>query len=113
MTKVKEDIRLIDYLKEKGISHEQIKTMIEESIDTALEKEEVDEEIEAEPTQEEKPEPEVPTFTTDDIKVFIEEEVKRNLKIKRKVPSKGRTIKPEDVPTDKDVVKKNWFEVLV
>ena len=115
---MKEDLELIDYLKEKGISFEKIKTMIEESIDTALEEEEdrEEEKVEPEPEPEEpdvEPEPEVPPFTINDVKKLVAEEVKNSLKIKRKVPSKGRKIKPEEVPKDKDIIKKNWFEVMV
>ena len=113
MGKIKDDLKLIDYLKEKGISHEEIKTMIEDSIDTALEeKEEKKEDPDVEPDKVEEPE-EVPTFSKDDIKEMIQEEVIKSLKIKRKVPSKGKTIKPEDIHKDEDVVKKNWFEVMV
>lgn len=113
MGKIKEDLKLIDYLKEKGISHEDLKLMIEESIDTALEKKEGETE-EEDKEAEQVPEPEgVPTFTKEDIKEMIQSEVKESLKIKRKVPSKGKTIKPEDVPNDNNIVKKNWFEVMV
>lgn len=112
MGKVKEDLKLIDYLKEKGISYEDLKTMIEESIDTALEKSEGKEEV-PEPIVEVEPEKEVPTFTKEDIQEMVQSEVEKSLKIKRKVPSKGKLIKPEDLPKDKDVVKKNWFEVMV
>jgi len=111
--KIKDDLKLIDYLKEKGISHEEIKTMIEDSIDTALEeKEEKKEDPEVEPKEPEELE-EVPTFSKDDIKEMIQEEVIKSLKIKRKVPSKGKTIKPEEVSTDTNTIKKNWFEVMV
>jgi len=70
------------------------------------------EKIEDEPEADE-PEPdpeEVPTFTKDDVKELIKEEVQDVLKIKRKVPSKGTLTKekPKDVS-----VKKNWFEIVV
>ena len=114
MGKIKEDLRLIDYLKEKGISHEQLKTMIEESVNTALEKDEGTEEVEQ--TEESGSEPEkeeVPQFTIAQLKEMIQEQVQDSLKIKRKVPSKGKIVKPEDIPKDKDIIKKNWFEVMV
>ena len=116
MTKIKEDLKLIDYLNEKDISYDDLKLMIEKSIDTALEESEGEEEPQQDEPHEEDDtqEEEVPTFTKEDIKDLISEEVKRTLKIKRKVPSKGKPIKPEDDPTmKKDVIKKNWFEVMV
>ena len=115
MKKNKEDIQLIDYLKEKGIKYEDLKTMIEESVDTALEETVVEEgEIEVEPEAEvPEPEPEVPTFTTEDIKQLISEEVKNTLKIKLKVPSKGKTINKDELGNQPESIKKNWFEIIV
>jgi len=121
LTKVKEDIQLIDYLKEKGIKLEDLKTMIEESVDTALEESEVEvEEKEVELPQEEESEPEeVPTFTKDDIKQLISDEVMKSLKIKRKVPSKGKIVDKTDIQkepaseTKRAVATKDWCEVIV
>jgi len=122
--KNKEELQLIDYLKEKDISFEKIKTMIDESIDTALEEEEDREEEKVEPEPEPKepevePEPEVPPFTIDDVKKLVAEEVKNSLKIKRKVPSKGKIVDKtelQDEPateTKRDVAVKDWYERIV
>jgi len=114
LKKNKEDIQLIDYLKEKGIKYEDLKTMIEESVDTALEETAVEEgEIEVEQTEESESEPEVPSFTKDDIKQLISEEVKNTLKIKLKVPSKGKTINKDELGNQPESIKKNWFEIIV
>ena len=120
MTKIKEDLKLLDYLKEKGISYDDIKAMIEESIEEHQEvEEEKTEEPEVEPEEPEEPE-EVPSFTKDDVKEMVTEEVKKALKIKRKVPSKGRLLdeSEEDRAISKKLIehskiKKNWFEKIV
>lgn len=102
----KEESQLTELLKEKGISIEDLKTMINESVDTALEESEVEEEeIEVEQTEESEPEPETPTFTKEDVMQLVADEVKRSLKIKRKVPSKGKIIK-KDKLTDTKVLSK-------
>jgi DNA-binding transcriptional MerR regulator len=119
MTKVKEDLKLIDYLKEKGIPYDDLKAMIEESI-TTMSKES------SEDNKEPKPEPktvelkeEVPTFTKEDVKELIQEEVQNALKIKRKVPSKGIVVDKEEIKsesnqqTKREIAAKDWFEVLV
>lgn len=117
MEKESDVSQLINYLKEKDISLDKIKSLIDTEVDSALEKLKVEEEeVPEEPILDvdlEPEEPEVPTFSIEDVKKLVTEEVRKSLKIKRKVPSKGRTIKPEDVPTDKDIIKKNWFEALV
>ena len=121
MGKIKDGIKLINYLKEKGIKYDDLKTMIDESIDTALEESKVKgegkEEVEQEP--EAQSEPKVPSFTKDDIKELISEEVKSSLKIKRKVPSKGKIVDKDDIQkepateTKRDVATKDWFEVII
>lgn len=115
MGDIKESIKLIDYLKEKGISHDQIKTMIEESIKTTLEKEEKKEEPQG--SDKDSDEEEVPSYTVADIKELVDDSVKEALKIKRKVPSKGKIVdkdKPEDKPaTSREIAAKDWFEVIV
>lgn len=117
---IKEDIDLIDYLKEKGISHEQLKVMIEEQVSTVLQEEDVDKEDgeisgEVEPEGEsQEPEPTVPTFTITEVKDLIKLEVREALKTKRKTPSKGKIVdeEPESI-RGRAVFSKNNFEVLV
>ena len=109
--KIKENLKMIDYLKEQGIEYDDLKIMIEESVDTALENVEEEGNEEVEQTEESESEPEeVPSFTKEDVKELIADEVKRSLKIKRKVPSKGTLTKekPKEVS-----IKKNWFEIVV
>jgi DNA-binding transcriptional MerR regulator len=114
LTKVKEDLQLLNYLKEQGITLDKLKVMIYESIDKEKEEEVEVQEVEAEQEPEEvPPEPEKPSFTLEDVSKLVEEKVKDVLKIKRKVPSKGKEIKEEDRDKKPEVVKKNWFEVLV
>lgn len=111
-----DNIRLIELLKEKGISIEDFKTMVELQVDTALEESKVEEEgeIEVEPEPEEvEPEPKIPTFTKEDLKQLISEEVKNTLKIKLKVPSKGKTINKDDLGNEPESIKKNWYEFIV
>ena len=58
-------------------------------------------------------EPEVPPFTINDVKKLVAEEVKNRLKIKLKVPSKGKVISKEDLANRPESIKKNWYEVIV
>lgn len=117
MTKseVKEDLKLIDYLKESGISHDEIKKLIDEQISNVLEKEKEEGKEKGEPTPKEKPDPEkVPPISLEDIKELVHEEIKNTLKIKRKIPSKGKIVdnEPESIK-DRNKIKRNWSEVLV
>lgn len=117
------DSQLINYLKEKDISLEKIKSLIEVEVDTALEKEKVVEEVVPEPLLDVDLKPEEteakPTFSVDAMLKLIKEEVKKSLKIKRKVPEKGTIVDKTEIQqepateTKRDVAVKDWFEVIV
>ena len=117
MTKIKEDLKLLDYLKEKGYDLEKLKAMIEDSIEEHTEEEEVEEKEEPQEPEEGSEEEEVPTFTVDDVKEFISEEVKKVLKIKRKVPSKGKLVDKTEIEkklkTKREIFAQETFEQLV
>lgn len=119
--------KLLDYIKEKGLTHEQVieildkelskpESEVDESTESEIETDETDKpdsnqiEVEIEPKVEEE---EIEQISMKELDQKIDDRIRKVLKIKRKVPSKGKIIKPEDIPKDKDVVKKNWFEVLV
>ena len=116
------DTQLINYLKEKDISLEKIKSLIETEVDTALEKEKVEKEVVPETILDVdlKPEEtEKPTFTIDDVKKIVTDEVKKSLKIKRKVPEKGTIVDKTEIQdephtqTKREVAVKDWFERIV
>ena len=121
------DAQLINYLKEKDLSLEKIKSLIEAEVDTELEKVEKAKAPIVEPIIPEqkldvdlKPEEkEKPTFTIEDVKKLVSDEVKKSLKIKRKVPEKGKIVDKTEIQdephteTKRDVATKDWFERIV
>ena len=122
------DPQLINYLKEQKVSLEKIKSLIETEVDTELEKVEKIEKVEeVEKVTKEEPvdinlelkETKTPTFTIDDVKKLVSEEVKKSLKIKRKVPEKGKIVDKTEIQdephteTKRDVATKDWFERIV
>ena len=114
-SKVKEDLKLIDYLEKSGISHDKIKEMIDEQISNVLEEEkEMGKDSGSEPDKAEPDKEEVPSISLDDIKELVQSEIKNTLKIKRKIPSKGKIVNDEpDSIKDRNKIKRNWSEVLV
>ena len=118
------DPQLINYLKEQKISLEKIKSLIETEVDTELEKVEKVEEVEKVIPEQvdvnlKLEETKLPTFTIDDVKKLVSEEVKKSLKIKRKVPEKGKIVDKTELQeephteTKRDVATKDWFEKIV
>ena len=124
--------KLLDYLKEKGLSHEDVINMIDGLKDLPETQEEEKEVPEEEIQEDSKPdeseglyitsmvdEPETEvetveeeiTLTQKELDKQIADAVEEKLKAQRKVPSKGRIVdKPQaDVPT----IKRNWFEEIV
>jgi len=124
--------KLLDVIKEKGLTHQQVIKLINNMSETDTDElevqnipnqEELEEDIEEE---EEETEDEVSTDITEDdqeietkiyqvseeqLNELIEKAVQESLKAKRKAPSKGKKI---DKPlADKNVVRKNMFEVIV
>ena len=130
--------KLLDVIKEKGLTHQEVIDLIERNIPIDLEiglPEKVSEEkevpeIEVEETdkpkkpielyiteveeeKEEEPEPEEEeiTLTQKEIDKKIADAVEEKLKATRKVPSKGKIVdKPQ---SNISVVKRNWFEEIV
>jgi len=125
--------KLLDVIKEKGLTHQEVIELIEKVglPETPVEEKDVPEEeiqeddkpeepIElyitdntTEVVEEEEPEPEEEeiTLTPEELDKKIADAVEEKLKATRKVPSKGKIVdKPQsDIP----VVKRNWFEEIV
>ena len=126
--------KLLDVIKEKGLTHQQVIDLIgsieQDSLPEEVSEEKEVPEIEVEETdkpeepielyiteveeeKEEEPEPieEEITLTQEELDKKIADAVEEKLKATRKVPSKGKIVdKPQaDVPT----VKRNWFEEIV
>lgn len=111
----------LEWIKEKGLSSDEVISILknhfesEESEEVEEEEIEIEEEIEQEePKTEPEGEPEEPIeqISMDELDQKIDDRIKKVLKIKRKVPSKGEIIKSED-KEEPENIKKNWFEVLV
>jgi len=126
--------KLLDYLKEKGLTHQDVIDIIDNLKDglpeTPAEEKEVPEE---EPREDDKPEekhelyitamedePETEeetvteeeiTLTQKELDKKIADALEEKLKATRKVPSKGKIVdKPRHEPA---TVKRNWFEEIV
>ena len=125
--------KLLDYLKEKGLSHEDVIRLINEKDDlpeTQEEEKDVPEEeiqeddkpeekaelyitnmVDEEPEAEEETVEEEITLTQEELDKKIADAVEEKLKAKRKVPSKGKIVgKPQ---ADVQTIKRNWFEEIV
>ena len=124
--------KLLDYLKEKGLTHQDVINMIDGSISLPESQEDEKDVPEEEIQEDDKPEepielyiteteeePEAEVETVEEEIVLSQEEldkkiadgVEEKLKAHRKVPSKGKIVdKPQaNIPT----VKRNWFEEIV
>lgn len=115
--------KLLDYMKKKGYSQKQVIELLER-IDNSEEEEieeseeDIEESEEEEAVQEEVAETEEEieesrSLTDEELNQKIDDRIRKYHKIKRKVPSKGKIVKKDEIQKDKDVVKKNWFEVMV
>ena len=122
--------KLLDYLKEKGYSHEDVMKLIDGLPESQEDEKEVpeeeiqedskpDEKIELYITKmEDEPEPEEDetveeeiTLTQEELDKQIADAVEEKLKATRKVPSKGKIVdKPQ---ANISVVKRNWFEEII
>lgn len=123
--------KLLDVIKEKGLTHQQVIDLIEKiGLPEEVSEEKDVPEIEVEETDkpeepielyitkvEEEPEPEEDTveeeitLTPEELDKKIADAVEEKLKATRKVPSKGKIVdKPQNT---RNVVKKNWYEVIV
>ena len=123
--------KLLDVIKEKGLTHQEVIDLIEKIGLPEEESEEKDvPEIEVEETDkpeepielyitklEEEPEPEEDTveeeitLTQTELDKQIADAVEEKLKATRKVPSKGKIVDKPQVNIA--VVKRNWFEEIV
>jgi DNA-binding transcriptional MerR regulator len=115
--------KLLDVIKEKGLSHEDVINLLEDynpedSSDGEEEEEEIEEDIDdsedeqdTENTDNEEIEPKSITISEDQLIEMINSAVEEKLKARRKPPSKGKKTKVP-VPETK-AVSKNMFEVLV
>ena len=127
--------KLLDVIKEKGLTHQEVLELIEKTdLPESQEDEadvpdeevveddkpdepielyltEVESEEEPEPEEEQEEQSETISLTPEELTIKIKEGVEEKLKANRKVPSKGKIVgKPQsDVP----VVKKNWYEQMV
>jgi len=124
--------KLLDFIKDKGLSHEQVMELIEGSLveepgeeeAPEIEDGEDEEKIQLYQTDNRSEEPETSEeeseedeeiktieLTPEELATKIAEGVAKELEATRKVPSKGRIVdRPQsDIP----VVKKNWFEEIV
>ena len=123
--------KLLDVIKEKGLTHQEVIDLIEkiglpekESEEKEVPEIEVDEtdkpeekielyitEVEKEPEPEEDTVEEEITLTQEELDKQIADAVEEKLKATRKVPSKGKIVdKPQ---ANISVVKRNWFEEIV
>ena len=125
--------KLLDYLKEKGLTHEDVIKMIDDLKDGLPESPAEEKEVpEEEPREDDKPEEKIPlyitamedepeaevetveeeiTLTQEELDKQIADAVEEKLKATRKVPSKGKIVdKPQ---SNIAVVKRNWFEEIV
>jgi hypothetical protein len=122
--------KLLDVIKEKGLTHQEVIDLIEKiGLPEEVSEEKEVPEIEVEETDkpeepielyitklEEEPEPEEDTveeeitLTQEELDKQIADAVEEKLKATRKVPSKGKIVdKPQ---ANISVVKKNWFEEI-
>jgi hypothetical protein len=116
--------KLLDFVKEKGYTHDKVMSILEaySEPDEEEEESEPDEEEEEEEdtetteveddteTDENNSEPEFLKITKDELNELISKAVEDKLKAKRKAPSKGKKGKGL---APKNVVRKNMFEVMV
>ena len=123
--------KLLDVIKEKGLTHQQVIDLIkkiglpeEESEEKDIPEIEVEEtdkpeepielyitQVEEEPEPEEDTEEEEITLTQEELNKQIADAVEEKLKATRKVPSKGKIVdKPQ---ANISIVKRNWFEEIV
>ena len=96
--------KLLDFIKEKGLTHDDVMKLLsasEDSEDSDEEEEEIEEDVEEEVEESEDEENteieddiEVPkTFTLKDVEKLISEAIVNSKKAKRKAPSKGKKVK--------------------
>jgi len=118
--------KLLDYIKEKGLSHEDVIELIRKEFDKPESSEEEVEEVIEEEGEDDKPEEveqeeeaeieqisdqeEVEDTKVPDIKKEVQKEIKKQLKVIRKTPSKGII---SDKPVVDRTIKKNWYEEIV
>lgn len=118
--------KLLDFIKEKGFSHEQVISILEGVEPEPIEdSEEVEEESEPEVSQDEPQidedtpneesieveKPELIQMTKIELTELINKAIEEKFKANRKPPSKGK--ESNHSAPDKNIIKKNWFEVMV
>jgi hypothetical protein len=117
--------KLLDFIKEKGLTHDQVIDMLnehdtsepeeeteeEEVIDDSEEDEEIDEIEDDTEIEDNEPEPDIIQISKDELTKIVNEAVENRLKATRKAPSKGK--KGGKFVRDKNVVQKNMFEEMV
>ena len=115
--------KLLDVIKEKGLTHDQVIDILN-NIDSEIseteegteeETESIQPEVEEEDTvieeSREEETQELINISKDELAEMISKAIEDKLKARRKPPSKGVQV---EVPvSEKNVVKKNWFEVMV
>ena len=114
--------KLLDFIKEKGLTHDEVIVHIEnllkvkepdeeeESEDETEEEEENEEDSEDEEDTEIKEDKEDKTFTLKDVEKLISEAIKGTKKAKRKAPSKGKLGK--GTPTKRVYTREEQFEEM-
>jgi len=130
--------KLLDVIKEKGLTHEQVLDMlenmkdeepevVEEVIETTEEEppadipESVEEVIEEPPEikNDEVAEPELYTVSQDELTKLISDAVEEKLKARRGAPSKGKVVdktqlhKEPATKSKREAATEGWFEVIV
>ena len=124
--------KLLDFIKDKGLNHEQVMKLIGDSLveepEEVVETPEIEDgedeekmelyitdnkEEESETSEEESEEEEIKTIeiTPEELAKKIEDAVAKKLAATRKPPSKGKIV--SEPQSDVAVVKKNWHEVIV
>jgi len=114
--------KLLDYIKEKGLSHEEVIKLLEGMPEESDEEEDSEEEEETEETSddsededdteidEDNDDQEYIKVTKDQLSEMINTAIEEKLKARRKPPSKGKKGKPAK---PKPRVPVNMFEVIV